>query len=241
LLACAIALYLRAHYGTLEVELFLGNEERVLTVKGAGLSEDPLRLMPGEKVRIPVWTLAANPTPLYVKVSGYPDLRVHISPLKRAELRIPIAFMRRVILLKPAPELIAFRTNNLSIRVTLNGRQLQGDDGKPIRDLTFDGRPIWIGADEDVFIPQAMLERWRDSLPESMRVEAMGFLQHAVAVTPTGFDLKSGDRVCVEILRQSGSVYLRKPIAVRPMEPNHDFPQEEEINVSNGQNDPPSC
>ena len=118
---------------------------------------------------------------------------------------------------------------------------LRGEDGKPVGDLPFDGRPVWIGADEDVFIPQTILERWRDGLPESVRTEVMSFLQHAGAITTSGFDLNSGDRVCVEFLRRNDAVYFRRPINVRAMEPNHDFPQEEEIDVPTGQENPPNC
>jgi hypothetical protein len=118
---------------------------------------------------------------------------------------------------------------------------LSGEDGKPVGNLPFDGRPVWIGADEDVFIPQTMLERWRDGLPESIRSEVMSFLQHATAMTTSGFDLNSGDRVCVEFLRRNDAVYFRRLINVRPMEPNHDFPQEEEIDVPTGQENPPNC
>ena len=241
IIAFAGGLYTRAHLGTLQVELFQGNEERVLTVKSAGMPLDQWRLMPGDKVRIPVWTSSIVPTLLYAKVSGFPDLRIHIAPRERRALRIPAAFTRRVILLKPTPALIASRTSDLRIRVKLNGNVLSGENGKPVGDLPFDGRPVWIGADEDVFIPQTILERWRDGLPESVRTEVMSFLQHAGAITTSGFDLNSGDRVCVEFLRRNEAVYFRRLINVRPMEPNHDFPQEEEIDVPTGQENPPNC
>ena len=241
LVSFGVGLYCRSHYGTLQVELFQGNEDRILTVKVADMPLEPWRLTPGGKVRIPVWTSSDKPAPLYVKVSGYPDLRVRIAPRERRELRIPASFTRRVILLRPTPQLIAYRTNGLSVRVRLNGTVLSGEDGKQVTDLTFDGRPVWIGADQDVFIPQSMLDRWRDSLPGSIRSEAMSFLQHAVAVTTTGFELKSGDRVCVEFLHGNGSLYLRRVINVRPMEPNRDFPQEEEIDVPTTQTSPPNC
>jgi hypothetical protein len=45
IIAFAVGLYTRAHIGTLQVELFQGNEERVLTVKGAGVPLDQWRLM----------------------------------------------------------------------------------------------------------------------------------------------------------------------------------------------------
>jgi hypothetical protein len=243
LLASATGLYYRAHYGTLQVELFRGNEERILTVKGAGLQDDPWRLMPGQKVRIPVWTSAGAPTPLYVKVSGYPDLRVRIAPHERRELRIPEAFTRRVILLKPTSKLLVHRTEGFSIRVKVNGHALQDGAGRPLKDSAFDGYPLWIGADEDVIVPQATLDRWRDSLSEDVRSIAMGYLQHPEAITKTGFDLSSGDHVCVEMLRKDGSPYLWKEIIVRPVEPNHDFAQEEEIDVRNDANGegPASC
>lgn len=241
IIAFAVGLYTRAHFGTLQVELFQGNEERVLTVKSAGVPLDQWRLMPGDKVRIPVWTSSTMPTLLYAKVSGFPDLRIRIAPHERRALRIPAAFTRRVILLKPTPGLIAGRTSDLRIRVKLNGNVLSGEDGKPVGDLPFDGRPVWVGADEDVFIPQTILERWRDGLPESVRNEVMSFLQHATATTTSGFDLNSGDRVCVEFLHRNDAVYFRRLINVRPMEPNHDFPQEEEIDVPTGQESPPNC
>jgi hypothetical protein len=241
IIAFAAGLYCRAHIGTLQVELFQGGEERILSVKVKGIAQDPWRLLPGDKVRIPVWTNSTAPAPLYVKVSGYPDLKIHIVPQERRELRIPAAFTRRVVLLKPTPSLISSRTGGLRIRVRLNGQPLTDENGKPVTDVAFDGRPVWIGADEDVFIPQAMLDRWRDALPPSARTQSMSFLQHAASVTTTGFDLNSGDRVCIDFLRQNDAIYLRRLIQVRAMEPNHDFPQEEEIDVPTGQQQLPDC
>jgi len=241
IIAFSVALYCREHIGALQVELFQGSEERILTVKINGVTQDSWRLLPGDKVRLPVWTNSTKHVPVYIKVSGYPDLRIQIAPLERSQLRIPAAFTRRVILLRPTPSLISSRSASLRIRVRLNGQALSDESGKPVADLGFDGRPVWIGADEDVFIPQTMLDHWRDDLPPGARAQSMSFLQHAAAVTTTGFDLNSGDRVCVEFLRQNNAVYLRRLINVRPMEPNHDFPQEEEIDVPTEQQELPNC
>jgi hypothetical protein len=140
-----------------------------------------------------------------------------------------------VILVKPTATLIAHRTDGLQISVKLK-------DGTWYK-TPFDGSPVWIGADEDVFVPQTMLARWRDSLADNVRSEAMSYLQHPHALTALGFDLASGERVCVELQRKSGSIYARKEITVRALEPNQEFPQEEEIDVRSDETspDPPSC
>ena len=243
LAACAVGFYLRAHYGALQVELFLGSEDRVLTVSGAGLLDDSWRLSPGQKVRIPVWTSSSSPVPLNVKVSGYPDLRVRIAPHERRELRIPSAFMRRVVLLKPSADMIPFRTQGFRLRVKLNGKLLTDDIGKPVKDFLFEGYPIWIGADVDVIVPQATIQRWSAALTDDTRNVAMEYLQHPQALTKTSFDLNSGDRICVEILHSDGSRYSHKNIIVSPIEPGHDFSQEEEIDARSDQNgeDPSGC
>jgi hypothetical protein len=233
--ACIAGYWGRAHYGTLQVELLEGSEDRTLTVKVGETSQEPRRLLPGDKVRVLAWTSQKKPTPLYVKVSGYPDLRVSISPHDRRELRIPASFIRRVILLKPTPKLIAHRTDGFRVLVTLNSGAR--------KEIPFDGSPIWIGADEDVFVPHTMLERWRDSLSEDVRSDVMSYWQHPRALTAVGFDLTAGERVCVEFLRKGGTRYSRKDITVRALEPNQDFPQEEEIDARSDENspDPPSC
>jgi hypothetical protein len=46
--AFAAGLYCRAHIGTLQVELFQGGEERILSVKVKGIAQDPWRLLPGD-------------------------------------------------------------------------------------------------------------------------------------------------------------------------------------------------
>ncbi len=235
LIAGIVGYWYRAHSGTLQVELFLGTEDRILTVKGGGASGDPRHLAPGDRARVLAWTSQEKPAILYIKVSGYPDLRVNIAPHERRDLRIPTSFMRRVLLLKPTPKLIAHRTDSLRVSVKLGGQ---------IRhDIPFDGSPIWIGADEDVFVPHSMLERWHDSLPEDVRSDVMSYLQHPRALTASGFDLNPGDHVCVEFLRKGGSTYSRREITVRALEPNQDFPQEEEIDARSDENspDPPSC
>jgi hypothetical protein len=68
IIAFAAGLYCRAHIGTLQVELFQGGEERILSVKVKGIAQDPWRLLPGDMVRIPIWTNSTAPAPLYVKV-----------------------------------------------------------------------------------------------------------------------------------------------------------------------------
>jgi hypothetical protein len=233
--ACIFGYWYGSHSGTLQVELFEGGEDRTLTAKIGDSFEEPKRLAPGTKVRILTWTYPQKPTPVYVKVGGYPDLRVSISPYERKELRIPTSFVRRVILLKPTAALIAHRTDGLRVSVKLKDGTRYG--------TAFDGSPIWIGADEDVFVPQTMLARWRDNLSDAVRSEGMSYLQHPRALTPVGFDLASGDHVCVEFQRKAGSIYSRKEIIVRALEPNQEFPQEEEIDVRSEDNtpDPPSC
>lgn len=233
--ACCFGYWYSAHYGTLQVELFEGSEDRTVAVKIGDAVQEPARLAPGARIRILTWTSRKKPASLYVKVSGYPDLRVSISPYERKELRIPTSFIRRVILVKPTAALIVHRTDGLQVSVKLKSGTLYKTQ--------FDGSPIWIGADEDVFVPQTMLARWRDSLADNVRSGAMSYLQHPHAITTLGFDLSSGDRVCVELQRKSGSIYSRKDITVRALEPNQEFPQEEEIDVRSDENstDPPSC
>lgn len=235
LIACFVGLYSRRHLGTVQVELFLGKEERILKVQAPGRPEQSWRVAPGDKVRVVTWTSWEKPALLYVKVSGYPDLRVPVKPLERRELRIPSAFMRRVILLKPTVNLIVHRTNGFMVSVKTPG---QGAKTVP-----FIGHPIWIGADKDVDIPQAKLDAWRQALPESARSDTMAFLQMADALTDTGFDLNPKEPVCIELIRPGGSRYLRKDILVRPIELNQDYVQEEEIDVRSEENspDPPSC
>jgi len=170
-------------------------------------------------------------------------LRVRIIPHQRRELRIPSAFLRRVVLLKPTADMIALRTQGFHIQVKLNGKLLTDENSQPVKDLSFEGYPIWIGADADVIIPQAILQRWSAALTQDTRSIAMEYLQHPQALTKMGFDLTSGDRVCVEMLRGDGSRYARKDIIVTPIEPDHDFLQEEEIDARSDQNadDPSGC
>jgi hypothetical protein len=79
-----------SHSGTLQVELFEGSEDRTLKVKTGDSFEEPKRIAPGAKVRILTWTSRQKPIPVYVKVNGYPDLRVSILPTNARSFVSPL-------------------------------------------------------------------------------------------------------------------------------------------------------
>jgi hypothetical protein len=120
----------------------------------ANLAELPDRLSATTSFRGVYTTNWRSPRQIRVKVSGYPATVVSVRPGRRVDLRVPGSFVSTpVLLLRPTPALIRNLSKGWRIRVTVNGQQ-QPDE--PLED----GRTVWVGCDENVEVPQRLLDLW---------------------------------------------------------------------------------
>ena len=181
-------------------------------------SEPAERLEPAGRVRAPWLTSWWSPAHVRVKVSGYPSLVATVQPWQRVQLISPGSFlMNPVILLVPTPQLAQF-SRDTQLHVTV--------DGKAAPPLRFDGHSVWIGCEDDVRVPEAILSEWRSTgVPAEM--VAVWQVPRAVNV-----DLHGGSAVTISINHDDGTPFVpASVINVRtPVRPE-DFPQREVIDV----------
>ena len=152
------------------------------------------------------------------EVSGYPSLMAIVNPWQRVRLVSPSSFlMTPVILLVPTSRLAQLsRDTKLHVSV----------DGVPAGSIRFDSHSVWIGCEDDVRVPEAIVNEWRATTPMAEMVSAW---QTPRAVNA---DLKPGSTVTIKIEHEDGTPFVTPPaIKVRaPVRPE-DFPQREIIDV----------
>lgn len=221
LIILGIAFVILASFaGTVEVRSQGDASSRVLWFAFDPKSREPgERLEPAGRVRAPWVTSWWSPAQVRVKVSGYPSIVTSVRPWRRVELVSPGSFlMTPVVLLVPTSELAKFR-RDLMLRVTV-------DDGTAVT-LPFEGHPVWIGCEDDVRVPEAIMTDWRATLGISPDVLAGWQTPRAVTV-----DLHGGSTVKVEIVHNNGRSFVpQRVITVSTPGRSEEFPQREVIDV----------
>jgi len=216
----AIALVALASFiGTIEVRSQGDPSNRLLRFDyDARVDQIADRLEPAGVVRAPWATTWWSPARVRVKVSGYPSLVATVRPWQRVQLVSPSSFlMTPVILLVPSSRLAQFsRDTRLHISV----------DGVAVATLRFDSHSVWIGCEDDVPVPDAIVNEWRTS---GNVAEIVAAWQAPRAVNA---DLRGGSSVTIAIDHDDGTPFIPPSvIKVRaPVRPE-DFPQREIIDV----------
>src|SRR5262249_58400477 len=118
--------------------------------------------------------------------------------------------------LHPSRAMMRRRNTELHFQVQVGKQQYS----KP-----FDGHALWLGCEDDVEVPPAVLDAWR-SLPGEVDA-LMTYWQHPVTLDGPVFDLSAGDVVQVRLVNKDGSAYqIASPrIQVRAPRRPEDFPQ----------------
>jgi len=214
-----VLMALASFAGTVEVQSQGDPSSRLLWFGFVpGHFEGAERLESGARVRAPWATSWWSPAHVRVKVSGYPSLLATVNPWQRVRLVSPSSFlMTPVILLVPTSRLAQFsRDTKLVVSV----------DGLPTGSIRFDSHSVWIGCEDDVRVPEAIVNEWRATTPMAEMVSAW---QTPRAVNA---DLKPGSTVTISIEHEDGTPFVTPPpIKVRaPVRPE-DFPQREIIDV----------
>jgi hypothetical protein len=207
--------------GTIQIQSRRDVTDRSLTLTARSTSEQ-LPLQAGGRVRFNETTSRSAATEVLVKVSGFPDSRVKLLPWQRVSLHVPSSFLRPVILAKPDVDLIDQRDQQLRVVIKLNGKAVS-DSGE------FSGYAFWLGGDDDIEIPSALQDSWRDELARRQRPFSVRFWQSPVVLPGNRFELKPQDQLCVELQLADQTVYLRQDIVVKPLQKPQDFPQVEDI------------
>jgi hypothetical protein len=152
-------------------------------------------LPPSKDLRIIVpvfWTLRRD---FIVKVAGYPDKLIQLSPWEREELVVPNSFRRPVVLLRP------------SERVINNARQgpwqLRVRIAKHEATVPFDGHAVWVGCDSDVQVPAVVREASTQPLDPLLR----SYWDQPSALSLPGRELTPGDTLDLELISPSGQTF----------------------------------
>ena len=154
---------------------------------------------------------------------------VEVQALRRTFLEIPSSFLSRpVLLVRPSAALSATAQRTPEPFVLVLSHQ-----GKEIaRDPQYKGQTVWVGCDEDVALPESILDRWRLELAVAQSPDiVMIRWKNPRAVAPH-LILKPGEEVGVQLLRSSDQGEITSSRAqVMALAGSRDFPQEVILDV----------
>jgi hypothetical protein len=211
--------------GAVEVTWPAGEGSRSVWMHRRGTSAgDAVSLMPGGSARSLFFTFWYPRASVRIKVSGFPDRIVDISPWQRQELRLPDSFYRPVVLFRPTVDLLNMLRNEpmrLSVKV----------DSQPWTIPDYDGHSLWIGCDADVEVPEAKREVWRAILTASGQPETARYWVYPLTLASPTPDLHSGQTIELTLLREDQSPYTSRKFAVLPATDRQAYPQEENLDV----------
>jgi hypothetical protein len=212
--------------GSIEVASVRDPVDRVVWIGASGDPADrPDRLGPGESIRAVRLTSWWAPQTTRVKVSGYPALDARVLPWRRLELHVPTSFrFAPCVLLHPTRAMMRHRNTDLVLQVTYGGQR----QSRP-----FDGHTVWIGCDEDVEVPERLIEAWRAVPGEGDVQPLLAFWRRPVALTATPATLRPSDRINVTLVTKDGRPFPIAPLEITVRVPGRadDFPQVEELDL----------
>ncbi len=222
LFAVLMLLVVAANFvGAIDLASAQGVDRLVWIDKLPTATELPERLASGSSERTPFLTTWWNRRDVSVKVSGYPALTTRLLPWTRATLRVPSSFLLKpVVLLRPTADLVNNLSSDSRIQLTHNGSV---KNPEPV-----DGHTIWIGCDEDVEVPERVLEEWRAD------AASLQLWKYPRALSGDVLTLHAKDTITVKILNRDGSAYTSRSIVVRRVDRSDQFPQVEDLDVPHG-------
>jgi hypothetical protein len=168
ILVAAVLLGISLLRGTIAISTFSENKDRAVWVYAPGSDKgDALQLPPGGSIKVNLWTWPAHHTRYIVKVSGYPDQLVEVTPWRTSARYVPSSFFRPEVVLLPEPELIQSARNpgaHMEIRVDVASKTA----GKRTWQASFDGHAFWVSCDDDLEVPATVADLWRARLAASV-------------------------------------------------------------------------
>jgi hypothetical protein len=175
LLMCGAALVglavLTAMSGTVVLDAEADAADHMVSVQRVGVAGSPSESrLPARSARRLWFLIPPGATKVRIKVTGLPQLETEVHPPFRTNLSVPSTFLTRPLLLvRPGPLLsgsFARTPEDYDLHVSLANRTTV------LR--KYGGQTVWIGADDDVPIPAAFLQRWRETLMIATALEPAG-------------------------------------------------------------------
>jgi hypothetical protein len=232
MLTITAALFIAANFvGSVEVVSVRDPVERVVWIDSSSVANDrPQRLGPGSSIRSVQFTSWLWPRAVPVKVSGYPTLTANVTPFSRVAVQVPTTPLLSVpcVLLHPTRAMMRHRNTGLMLNVTYRSEH---------QSLAFDGHALWIGCEDDVEVPAAVVESWR-ALPGEGDIEPiLAGWRHPVALPASASTLRGGDVILITVATAEGHPFPIRPleIHVRTAGRAENFPQVEELDLAQTQ------
>lgn len=191
-------------FGTLIIDSLEPIKGHVVEIRPAGSNktdhkEAPIRipLPPSSKTKVLLFTNWFGARDYYVKVSGYPNRRVSVTGIQRYTLLLPDMLLERpVILARPEARFAGPVSSGYNLQVLLN-KELVGE----IKDYI--GQSVWIGTDDDVVIPDHLLNEWRQEFRRSkLNPEGITIWTRPLAVA-SALEFQPGAEVTVQLVLRS--------------------------------------
>ncbi len=92
-----------------------------------------------------------------IKVSGFPARKITMTGFCREPFFIPASMLLRpVVLIRPAASELGVIDEGFSLEV-----QVKGEREETFRIKNYPGKAVWFGADNDVAVPERLLNNWR--------------------------------------------------------------------------------
>ncbi len=176
------------------------------------------------------WFQAAD---FRIKLSGLPALTVRVQPLRKQSVVVPDSFLLQpVLLVRTAASISATAHNNpgfYSLRV--ERRHPETEQTEELFEIeSYRGETVWVGCDEDVAIPQRVLDRWKLELPREKAIPEAITRWRSPWAPARPIRLQPNDVVSVTLLRGDKPETLTS-IEVEMITRLLDFPQEVLLDV----------
>ncbi len=215
--------------GGVQLEAFQESSESTVHISVIGKQpSDPLHLPPVGQLRWTVWTTWWSPTRVTIKVSGYPNSVVQIRPWQRVAVYVPTSLLRPIVLLRPTVPLIdVVRDTSMTLELVITEAHQLVLKAK----VPFDGHAIWIGGDDDIWVPAEIERAWRDKLTASNRISHISFWLPPVAPPEFSLPLRAGQQVKLVLRDSRNEIYATKSFNVTRLRGNREFVQEVELDV----------
>ena len=235
-------LALPAWHGTIIIDSVGDNVQRTATV--SRLQSDGLpdqtptavgSIPPHERTKFLVPTSLFGSRDYQVKLSGLPALRTTVYVLSRVRITPPTQFLQRPVPLVRLANGIAGTVSqgDFKLQIVLDGKEICQID-------KYHGQAVWIAADEDVDVPEHLLQVWRLNLPAGVNGEIVNRWLPPLAPVPN-LVLPPNALLTINVLRyEDNGIYafgfatIPKNSSIRlfPIEVDLDVPHEVGDNVN---------